>query len=172
MANVLLVVLLIITIILIGLILIQRSEGGALGIGGGGGGFMSGRSTTDMIQKLTAIMGGLFLLTCLAISIAFNYQNRNQGPFDASGAQKELVQDGDAKITNDMKKDGAKANKVLNPVSDSAKDDTPLEDDSKRSEKAPESEATPLKGDQKADQKTDPKAGTDQKTDNEKPKDE
>jgi len=45
MSNVLLIVQLIISIILTGLILIQRSEGGALGIGGGGGGgLMSGRS--------------------------------------------------------------------------------------------------------------------------------
>jgi len=62
---------LIISIILTGLILIQRSEGGALGIGGGGGGgLMSGRSATTSIARVTAILGVIFLVNCLALSVA------------------------------------------------------------------------------------------------------
>ena len=120
MATVLLVILIIICIILIGLILIQRSEGGALGIGGGGGGggLMSGRGTADMVQKLTAFLGAAFLLVCLAISISFNYQNRGSDPFDDTRAQEELVKDEDLQ------------NKALNPTPKKANDDTPLEDDS------------------------------------------
>ena len=70
MGTVLLIVLLIISIIMTGLILIQQSEGGALGIGGGGGGgFMSGRSAANSVSRMTAILGGVFLLTCLALSV-------------------------------------------------------------------------------------------------------
>ncbi len=146
MANVLLVILLIISIILIGLILIQRSEGGALGIGGGGGGLMSGRSSTDLIQRLTAIFGGLFLLTCLLISISFNFENRHKGPFDDRAATEELVKDVPA--VPDMTKDVDKANKALNPPADSAKDVTPLAGGTKEQN----SEAAPKKDEQKKPQ--------------------
>jgi len=66
MSTVLLIVQLIISIVLTGLILIQRSEGGALGIGGGGGGgFMSGRSATTSIARMTGILGAIFIINCL-----------------------------------------------------------------------------------------------------------
>jgi len=71
MDTVLLIVLLIISIIMTGLILIQHSEGGALGIGGGGGGggFMSGRSAASSVSRMTWILGSIFLLVCLALSV-------------------------------------------------------------------------------------------------------
>lgn len=143
MANVLLVILLIISIILIGLILIQRSEGGALGIGGGGGGLMSGRSSTDLIQKLTAIFGGAFLVTCLLISISFNFENRHKGPFDDKAATEELVKDVPA--VPDTAKDVDKANKALNESADSANDMTPLANETS----GQNSDATPKKDEQK-----------------------
>ena len=71
MSTVVLIVLLIISVIMTGLILIQHSEGGALGIGGGGGGgggFMSGRSAANSVQRMTWILGTIFLLVCLALS--------------------------------------------------------------------------------------------------------
>ena len=78
MSTVLLIVQLIISIILTGLILIQRSEGGALGIGGGGGGgLMSGRSATNSIARMTWILGTIFIVNCLALSIVFNLENQN-----------------------------------------------------------------------------------------------
>jgi len=71
MDTVLLIVLLIISIVMTGLILIQQSEGGALGIGGGGGGggFMSGRSAANSVSRMTAILGTVFLATCLGLSV-------------------------------------------------------------------------------------------------------
>lgn len=117
MANVLLIVLLMISVVMIGLILIQRSEGGALGIGGGGGGaggFMSGRGTVDLVSKLTAWVGGAFLLVCLLISISFNFENRDRSLLDTTNAQGELVPE--------QKTD----KKPLNPNADSSKDVTPL----------------------------------------------
>ena len=73
MSNVLLVILLILSVIMTGLILIQRSEGGALGIGGGGGGggFMSGRAASTSIARMTAILGTVFLVLSLLLSVVF-----------------------------------------------------------------------------------------------------
>jgi len=72
-----LIVQLIISIILTGLILIQRSEGGALGIGGGGGGgLMSGRSATTSIARMTGILGALFIVNCLALSVVYQIENK------------------------------------------------------------------------------------------------
>ena len=78
MSNVLLIIQLLISVILTGLILIQRSEGGALGIGGGGGGgLMSGRSTTTSIARMTAILGAVFIINCLALSVVYQIENRD-----------------------------------------------------------------------------------------------
>ena len=77
MSTVLLIVQLIISIILTGLILIQRSEGGALGIGGGGGGgLMSGRSATTSIARMTGIVGAIFVINSLALSVVYQIETR------------------------------------------------------------------------------------------------
>jgi len=99
MSNVLLIVQLIISIILTGLILIQRSEGGALGIGGGGGGgggLMSGRSAASTITRATAILGGVFILNCLALSIVFNIETRDQSIIDVEGEVETLTTEADS----------------------------------------------------------------------------
>src|SRR3979490_3409282 len=55
-----------IAIALIGVVLLQKSEGGALGIGGGGmSGFMTGRSTANLLTRTTAVLGGVFFLTSI-----------------------------------------------------------------------------------------------------------
>ena len=70
MAVVVLVFHLIICIGLVALVLLQRSEGGALGMGGGGGGaLMSGRGAADALAKMTQIAGGVFLVTSLALTM-------------------------------------------------------------------------------------------------------
>ena len=53
---------------LIGVVLLQRSEGGGLGIGGGGG-FMTSRGTANVLTRTTAILAGLFFATSLVLSI-------------------------------------------------------------------------------------------------------
>jgi len=74
MEVVLLVIHLILALALIGVILIQRSEGGALGIGGGGGGgggmsgFMTGRATANLLTRATAILAAGFFLTSMALT--------------------------------------------------------------------------------------------------------
>lgn len=60
---------LLVCICLIGLVLLQRSEGGALGMGGGGGGsLMSGRGAADALAKMTQVAGGFFLVTSLGLT--------------------------------------------------------------------------------------------------------
>ena len=68
MIKVILIIHVILAISMIGVVLLQRSEGGALGIGGGGG-FMSGRSTANLLTRATAVLAGLFMLTSLSLTI-------------------------------------------------------------------------------------------------------
>ena len=61
---------LLVCICLIGLVLLQRSEGGALGMGGGGGGaLMSGRGAADALAKMTSVAGGFFIVTSLGLTL-------------------------------------------------------------------------------------------------------
>jgi preprotein translocase subunit SecG len=72
--TVLLIVHLFVTLLLIGVVLIQRSEGGGLGIGTsqGMGSFMSGRGTANLLTRTTAILGVIFF----ALSMALAAMNR------------------------------------------------------------------------------------------------
>jgi len=98
MTTVLLIIQLMISIVLIGLILIQRSEGGALGIGGGGGGggLMSGRSSANAVTKATTILGTAFIVNCLLLSVAFSVENRGQGVTDVDKSETGLNIDADS----------------------------------------------------------------------------
>ena len=71
MTTVLLIVHLFVTLALIGVVLIQRSEGGGLGIGTtqGMGGFMSGRGTANLLTRTTAILGAMFFSLSLALAL-------------------------------------------------------------------------------------------------------
>ena len=68
MENVILIVHLIIAFCLIGIVLMQRSEGGGLGIGGGGGA-MSARSAGTAMGKMTWIIAIAFICTSMALTI-------------------------------------------------------------------------------------------------------
>jgi preprotein translocase subunit SecG len=70
MELVLLVIHLFLATALVGVILLQRSEGGALGMGGGGAGsFMSARGAANLLTRTTAILATLFIVTSLALAI-------------------------------------------------------------------------------------------------------
>ena len=69
MENVLLVVNLVIAVILVLLILVQKSEGGALGIGVSQDNFMLSRSAGNFISKATAVVATLFIICSLALTI-------------------------------------------------------------------------------------------------------
>jgi preprotein translocase subunit SecG len=67
MHTVIIVVHLMIVSVLIGAVLLQKSEGGGLGMGGGAG-FMSSRGTANLLTRTTAILAGLFFLTSMALA--------------------------------------------------------------------------------------------------------
>ena len=71
MEAVLLVVHLIVTLALIGLVMLQRSEGGGLGIGGGSGGMgaLAGAHTTaNVLTRTTAVLAAIFFITNLSLA--------------------------------------------------------------------------------------------------------
>jgi preprotein translocase subunit SecG len=58
---------------LIGVVLLQKSEGGALGIGGGGmAGFMTGRTTANLLTRATAILAAAFMTTSVLLVVMHN----------------------------------------------------------------------------------------------------
>jgi preprotein translocase subunit SecG len=78
MSGILLIVHLFVTLALIGVVLLQRSEGGGLGIGSsqGMGAFMGGRGTANLLTRATAILGTLFFVLSIALAIL----GRSSGP--------------------------------------------------------------------------------------------
>lgn len=55
---------------LVGVVLLQKSEGGALGIGGGGGGgFMTGRGTANLLTRVTAMLAAAFFVTSISLTL-------------------------------------------------------------------------------------------------------
>ena len=81
MENVLLIIHLIIALILIAVVLLQRSEGGGLGVGGDNN-FMANRSATTALNKLTWIIAVLFLITSLILTIIAANEAGNQSILD------------------------------------------------------------------------------------------
>ena len=69
MQNVVLIIHLFLAVTLIGLVLLQRSEGGGLGMGGGGGGAMTGRAAGSAMTKLTWVLAIAFICTSLGLTI-------------------------------------------------------------------------------------------------------
>ncbi|MGW9230278.1 preprotein translocase subunit SecG [Pseudorhizobium sp. NPDC055634] len=75
MQTVLIVIHLMIVLALVGVVLIQRSEGGGLGVGGGSG-FMSARGTANALTRTTAILATLFFVTSMTLGILARYESR------------------------------------------------------------------------------------------------
>ena len=70
MERIVLVIHLMVAAALVGVVLMQKSEGGALGIGGGGmSNFMTGRGTANVLTRATAILAACFMLTSLILVI-------------------------------------------------------------------------------------------------------
>jgi preprotein translocase subunit SecG len=64
----------IVSLALIGVVLLQRSEGGALGMGGGPSGFMTARGAGDLLTRTTWILGALFFVIALTLTIVSGRQ--------------------------------------------------------------------------------------------------
>src|SRR6187455_3800963 len=76
MQTVLIVIHLMIVSAMIGLVLLQKSEGGGLGMGGGGGGFLTSRGTSNVLTRTTAILAAVFFATSLILSILAGFDRK------------------------------------------------------------------------------------------------
>jgi preprotein translocase subunit SecG len=77
MITVLLIIHLFVTLALIGVVLLQRSEGGGLGVGSsqGMGAFMTGRGTANLLTRATAVLAAAFFV----LSLSLAYLSRGTG---------------------------------------------------------------------------------------------
>jgi preprotein translocase subunit SecG len=80
MLNVLIVIHLLLALAMIGLILLQRSEGGALGIGGGG--VMSGRAAGNLLTRATGVIAAAFFVTSLGLALLSNERSKQGSIMD------------------------------------------------------------------------------------------
>ena len=78
MHTILIVIHLLIVLALVGIVLVQKSEGGGLGIGGGSG-FMTARGAANTLTRTTGILAAAFFATSLALGILARY---GAGPTD------------------------------------------------------------------------------------------
>jgi preprotein translocase subunit SecG len=85
MLTVLLVIHVMIASAMVGVVLLQRSEGGALGIGGGGGGFLTGRGTANLLTRATAALAACFFVTSLLLTILSHRAAPTVSPFEKPG---------------------------------------------------------------------------------------
>lgn len=85
MATALLVLHLMIASALVGVVLLQRSEGGALGIGGGGGGgFLTGRGTANLLTRTTAALAAAFFATSILLTLVAQHSAPARSIFDSA----------------------------------------------------------------------------------------
>jgi preprotein translocase subunit SecG len=85
MITVLLILHLMIAASLVGVVLLQKSEGGALGIGGGGG-FMTGRGAANFLTRVTAGLAAAFFATSMLLTLLATRTERPPSVFDAPPA--------------------------------------------------------------------------------------
>lgn len=86
--TILLVAIIIVSVAMTALVLLQRSEGGALGMGGGPSGFMTARGAGNLLTKSTWLLAILFFILALSLTVAGN-MSRGSGSVidpDAVGA--------------------------------------------------------------------------------------
>lgn len=95
MENVVLTVHLILALLLIGVVLLQRSEGGGLGIGGGGGA-MSARGAATALTKLTWIFAVAFIVTSITLTVLATRGGGNGSVVDSLPAVEAPAEDAPA----------------------------------------------------------------------------
>ena len=98
METVVIVVHLMIVLALVGVVLLQRSEGGGLGIGGGSG-FMTARGAANALTRATAILAIAFFATSLTLSVIARYGER---PIDILDRVPAAGQDGGAGVLDQL----------------------------------------------------------------------
>jgi preprotein translocase subunit SecG len=83
MTTILLVIHLFLAIALVISVLLQRAEGGALGIGGGGGGgMMTGRAQANLLTRVTAVLAALFMMTSITLAVIASHARQPTSVLD------------------------------------------------------------------------------------------
>ena len=85
MQTVVIVIHLMVVLVMIGFVLLQKSEGGGLGIGSTGG-FMTSRGTTNVLTRTTAILAAAFFTTSLLLSILAGVDRKPQSVIPGGAA--------------------------------------------------------------------------------------
>ena len=80
--TILLVAMILVSVSLAGVILLQRSEGGALGMGGGPSGFMTARGAGNLLTTVTWWLAGIFFVLSVTLTIYGNYERSNRSVVD------------------------------------------------------------------------------------------
>jgi len=92
MQTVVLAVHLMLAVALVGSVLLQKSEGGALGMGGGGmSGFMSGRSTANLLTRTTAILAACFFATSIVLVLMATQRGEIRSLVDQPATNSQTV---------------------------------------------------------------------------------
>lgn len=106
MQTVLIVIHLMVVVALVVAVLLQRSEGGALGIGGGGG-FLTGRGQANALTRATAILGAIFFATSIILTLMANWNRAPKSIFDGKPGQTQSAPAGQqpgASVLDDLNK--------------------------------------------------------------------
>ena len=105
MIQVFLAIEIIVAIFLVAVILLQRSEGGALGIGGGGGGgggLMSARGAGDLLTRLTAILAAVFIAVSLTLAVLSGQRDDGTSVFDDPINVTPVEDEGPSSLDDDL----------------------------------------------------------------------
>ncbi len=108
MMSVLIVIHLLVVIALVGVVLLQRSEGGALGTGGGGG-FMTGRGQANALSRATAILGALFFGSALLMSIIAGWSRAPRSIIEAPASKSSTEKPAEPNLLDQLKGGGGPA---------------------------------------------------------------
>ena len=90
MENIILVFNVVLAILLVGIILIQKSEGGALGLGVSQDSFISSRSAGGFLTKATAVIAALFIITSISLTIISKNEFSNTSVIEKTQDKEDL----------------------------------------------------------------------------------
>lgn len=101
MENVVLTIHLILALLLVGIVLLQRSEGGGLGMGGGNS-VMTGRGAATALQKLTWVFAAAFIVTSLTLTYLAAQRADSGSVLDQIGVDAPAAPETDAPAGSDL----------------------------------------------------------------------
>jgi len=90
MENIILILNIILAILLVAIILLQKSEGGALGLGVSQDSFVSSRSAGSFLTKATAIIATLFIITSISLTIISKEEYSSSSVLEKVEEEKDL----------------------------------------------------------------------------------